>query len=68
MSNHYEIYKDVSGQYRWRFWASNGRKIADSGESYHNKQDCQRGIEIMKASANAPVVDSTVDRSMFNRY
>jgi uncharacterized protein len=68
MSNHYEIYKDATGQYRWRYWAGNGRKIADSGESYFNKADCQRGIEIMKASANSPVEDSTVSRGVPNRY
>jgi uncharacterized protein YegP (UPF0339 family) len=67
MSNHYEIYKDAAAQYRWRYWANNGRKIADSGEAYHNKSDCQNGINLMKASANAPVVDSTVNQSA-SRY
>ncbi|MEZ5428726.1 MAG: DUF1508 domain-containing protein [Pyrinomonadaceae bacterium] len=55
----YVIYKDASSQYRWRFVASNGRIISDSGESYFHKSDCERGIEIMKNSANAPVVDTT---------
>ncbi len=68
MQNYYEIYKDNAGLYRWRYWASNGRKIADSGESYHNKSDCQRGIDIMKASANSPVKDSTVSQSSYGRY
>ena len=60
MSNYYEIYKDSDRLYRWRYW-SNYRIIADSAESYHNKSDCQRGIDIMKASANSPVKDSTVN-------
>lgn len=59
----YMIYKDTTGQYRWRYVASNGRKIADSGESYHNKSDCERGIEIMKGSKNDPVDDTTTESS-----
>jgi uncharacterized protein len=68
MSNHYEIYRDTAGQYRWRYVASNGKTIADSGESYFNKSDCEHGIAIMKASANSPVVDSTVNKGIFNRF
>ncbi|HYF37568.1 MAG TPA: DUF1508 domain-containing protein [Prosthecobacter sp.] len=49
----YVIYKDVTGLWRWRF-VTNGRTIADSAESYHNKQDEERGIQIMKGSGNAP--------------
>lgn len=55
----YVIYKDRSNQYRWRYVASNGRTIADSGEGYHNKADCERGIAIMKQSANDKVEDTT---------
>ncbi len=68
MSNCYEIYKDAAGQYRWRYWSNNGNKIADSGEGYVQKSDCQRGIDIMKATnANTPVKDSTVSQNAF-RY
>ncbi len=59
MSDKYQIYKDTDGLYRWRYKHSNGNIIADSGESYHNKTDCQHGINIMKASANTPVEDLT---------
>lgn len=55
----YEIYKDAANQFRWRYRATNGRIIADSGESYYNKSDCQRGIDILKASANSSVVDNS---------
>lgn len=51
----YEIYKDKGGYWRWRYQASNGKIIADSGESYYNKADCLAGIAIMKGSSNAPV-------------
>lgn len=49
----YQMYKDANGHWRWRF-VTNGRTIADSGEGYVNKADCERGIEIMKNSGSAP--------------
>ncbi len=55
----YVIYKDHVGQYRWRYVSSNGNTIADSGEGYVNKSDCERGIAIMKQSANSLVEDKT---------
>ena len=51
----YILYRDRSGQWRWRYVASNGRTISDSGEAYLNKQDCLHGISLMKTSSNAPV-------------
>lgn len=68
MKDCYEIYEDNAGLYRWRYWSSNSRKIADSAESYHNKSDCQRGIDIMKASADKRVVDSTASTSSYSRF
>lgn len=55
----YELYKDAKGEYRWRFKASNGNIIAVSSESYHKKSDCRHGIDLVKASADAPVDDQT---------
>lgn len=51
----YSVYKDAGGQWRWRLVAANNRIIADSGESYHNKQDCLAAIELIKNSKDAPV-------------
>lgn len=51
----YKIYQDVSRQWRWTLYASNNRKIADSGESYWNKADCLAAIDLVKSSYNAPV-------------
>jgi uncharacterized protein YegP (UPF0339 family) len=42
-------------QWRWHLEAANGKKIAESGESYHNKQDCLGAINLVKGSASAPV-------------
>jgi len=53
----YYVYKDSSSQWRWRLKAVNGRILADSGEGYHNKQDCLSGIRSVSTSANAQVVE-----------
>ena len=53
----FELYKDDSGGFRWRFISSNGRIIADSGQSYKNKADCQSGIDLIKGKAPAAQVE-----------
>lgn len=57
MTMAYYVYKDTAGYWRWRLVSSNGRIIADSAESYHNKLDCLSAINLVKGSANAPVYD-----------
>jgi len=54
----YNVFKDVSGKWRWRLKASNGKIIADSGESYYNKSDCLDAIKIVKSSASAGVYEN----------
>ena len=54
----YYIYRDRAGEWRWYLQAANGRKIADSGEGYTNKADCQHGITLVKGSAMVPVYDA----------
>jgi uncharacterized protein len=44
-------YKDKAGQWRWRLQARNGRVIADSGEGYTRKRDCQKAFLRMIAGA-----------------
>jgi len=55
---HYTIYGDISGQWRWNLKSSNGRIIADSAESYRNKQDCLAAIRLVKGSSSAPVYEA----------
>lgn len=55
--SYYKLYKDEEYLWRWRYVSSNGRTIADSGESYHNKQDAVNGINLVKASYNSPVIE-----------
>lgn len=44
----FELYKDKAEEWRWRLKADNGRIIADSGEGYKNKADCEHGIDLVK--------------------
>jgi uncharacterized protein YegP (UPF0339 family) len=49
-----EVYRDASGEWRWRVKAANGRVIADSGESYVKQTDCLAGLAL--ATGQPPVV------------
>lgn len=51
----YWLYRDVRGEWRWTYHASNGLVIAVSSEGYKRRVDCERGIEIMKGSSASPV-------------
>lgn len=53
----YLIYKDVQGHWRWTLFAANNRKIANSGEGYHNKQDCLNAINLVKGTHSTPVYE-----------
>ena len=56
----FQIYTDKAGEYRWRMRADNYETIADSGEGYVKKSDCEHGIELVKRdAADAPVEDQT---------
>lgn len=49
------IYRDPSYQWRWTLYAANNRKIANSGEAYHNKADCLSAIRLVQGSSAAPI-------------
>lgn len=50
----YYVYKDALNQWRWYLLSANNvDKIANSGEGYHNKQDCLHAIYLVSTSANA---------------
>ncbi len=53
----YYMYRDVAGYWRWYLRAVNGRKIADSGEGYHNRQDCFSAIKLVQGSGSMPIYD-----------
>jgi uncharacterized protein len=55
---YFKLYKDTAGYWRWTFYAVNGRKIADSGEGYVNKGDCQSAIDLVKSAGTlTPVME-----------
>ncbi|MGE6384929.1 YegP family protein [Pseudomonas sp. NPDC078416] len=47
--------KDSSGQWYWIYYASNGKAIARSSESYVARADCERSVEILQASSTSAV-------------
>lgn len=56
MAGKFELYKDRSGQFRFRLKAGNGEIIAVS-ESYTTKSGAQNGIESVKTNAPSAAVD-----------
>jgi uncharacterized protein YegP (UPF0339 family) len=56
------VYKDANGEYRWRLRAGNGRVIADSGEGYERKIDCEHGIELIKEESPTAPVEEVLNR------
>ncbi|HEU4880919.1 MAG TPA: DUF1508 domain-containing protein [Longimicrobium sp.] len=53
----YCTYQDKAGEWRWYLQAANGKRLADSGEGYKNKQDCLDAIDKVKGSKDAKVED-----------
>ena len=53
----FAVYQDNARQYRWTLYAANNRKIADSGEGCFNRTDCVAGINLVKGSSNAAIID-----------
>jgi uncharacterized protein YegP (UPF0339 family) len=53
----FQIYKDKSGEYRWRLRADNYEVVADSAEGYVNKHDCEHGIALVKELAPKAEID-----------
>lgn len=58
MAAKYEIYKDMSGKFRFRLKAANGEILASS-EAYNSKDSAKSGIASVKTNANAPTEDLT---------
>lgn len=55
----FEIYRDARDEFRWRFQANNGKVLAESGEGYLNRVNCEHGIILIKQEAgNATISDN----------
>jgi len=51
------IFKSINGQWRWRFYALNNKIIAESGESYFNKEDAIKAINLLKQNCSTAQVE-----------
>ena len=49
----FELYRDAKGEWR------NGEIVAESGEGYVRREDCEHGIALVRQSAEARLVDMT---------
>jgi len=47
----FEVYKDNARLFRWRLRASNNAVIAESGEGYHNRSDCENAVNVVRNEA-----------------
>jgi uncharacterized protein len=57
MAAKFEVYKDKSGEYRWRLVHTNGQVIANSGEGYTSKVNATNGIKSVKENAPAAPIE-----------
>lgn len=48
-----ELYRDASGEWRWRLRAKNGKILADSGEGYKRRPACFAGWRAVVRAARA---------------
>lgn len=60
----FEIDMSMNGQYFFRVVASNGKKLCSS-ESYHNLNDCENAIEIIRNNAKYAVVQKVFKKRDF---
>ena len=52
----FEIYLDRAGRYRWRLRRPDGQIVADGGQSYRLRADCESDLRWIKQNGiNAPV-------------
>lgn len=51
----FEIYKDKSGQFRWRLIASNGEAVA-TGESHSEKRAAMNAVKKLKVWSNTDII------------
>jgi len=57
MSGRFKLYEDNLGQWRWKFVAKNGEVIAVSSESYAEKRDAKKSIQLVLDAGRAKAAD-----------
>ncbi|MEP7376020.1 MAG: YegP family protein [Chitinophagaceae bacterium] len=61
---HYEIFKDIKGEFRFNLKSRNGEIVLTASEGYINKSDCRNAIGICQK--NSPV-DKNYDKRTTTR-
>lgn len=51
------VYRDSTGQFRWRQVARNGRTVADGSESYTRRADCVKAARRVASSRPEVIVE-----------
>lgn len=51
------IFQDHKKEWRWFLQAENGKKIAESSESYHNERDCLDAISLVMVTTHQTPVN-----------
>lgn len=58
----FEIYRDNSGEFRWRLRRRDGVIAADGARGYASRQDCEEDLRwVRQNAANAPIVGLDLD-------
>jgi uncharacterized protein YegP (UPF0339 family) len=53
----FQLFRDRSGDWRWRLRHDNGNVIADCGEGYSSKQKAEQGLQSVKSNAPGAEVE-----------
>ena len=58
LGSKYQVYKDISGKYRFRLRAANNKIVAVS-QGYESKTSCINGVKSVQNNCNSHVQDNT---------
>jgi len=47
----FEVYKDNNRLFRWRLRSKDNRIIAEGGEGFHNRSDCENAVNLVRVEA-----------------
>jgi len=53
----FQLFRDRSGDWRWRLRHANGNVIADCGEGYSSRQKAEQGLQSVKSNAPGAEVE-----------
>ena len=67
MTPKFQIYKDVSGQFRWRIIAGNGEKVAAS-EAYTERFSALRSARRVQEIAGSATVEDNSRTELINLF